>query len=195
MTEEEFENIVNKTCEMSLTNSSEAAVNFWKMNNQGSIEIEELEDIVWTEVFFTPFDSKLKAVGKMLPSANALYLYWLSQGVGDIFEEFPYVICEATNRNQSLIFATSNLDEIQTLGLIEGKDLNELFEQDIGDCRYASPWYLLVNPRKQVVEWALKNFDYNSYKVTCEWFRFIDERQAIPELKELIINTLEKQGE
>ena len=195
LTQEEFEIIVNKTCELSLTHSSDAAVNFWKLHDKGTIEIEDLSDIMWIEVFFTPFDSNLKTVAKALPSANALYIYWLTRDEGDICEEFPFVIGESTNRNQALIFATSNLDDIKRLVKAEDNDPNELFEEDIGDCVYASPWFLLVNPRNEVVEWALDVFDYKSQPNIHLELDFVESRQAIPQIKELILNTLEKKGE
>ena len=48
--------------------------------------------------------------------------------------------------------------------------------------------YLLANPRKEVVEWALKHKDeLGLNKVKLE---FIEEHQAIPELKELIFKEL-----
>lgn len=53
--------------------------------------------------------------------------------------------------------------------------------------------YLFANPRKEVVKWALKHKEeLGLSKVARE---FIEEYQAIPELKELILNTLEKKGE
>ena len=53
--------------------------------------------------------------------------------------------------------------------------------------------YLLINPRKDVVEWALKHKEELDLKKVNPGF--IKEYQAIPELKELILNTLEKKGE
>ena len=48
--------------------------------------------------------------------------------------------------------------------------------------------YFLANPRKDVVEWALKHKDeLGLNKVKPE---FIEEHQAIPELKELILKAL-----
>ena len=53
--------------------------------------------------------------------------------------------------------------------------------------------YLLANPRKDVVEWALKH--KNELGLNDVDHEFIEKHQAIPELKELILNTLELKGE
>lgn len=53
--------------------------------------------------------------------------------------------------------------------------------------------FFLINPRKDVVEWALKHKD--ELRLTTVNREFIEKHQAIPELKELILNTLEKKGE
>ena len=69
-------------------------------------------------------------------------------------------------------------------------EVDELFSEDIGDCCYASPWYLLINPRRDVVEWALKNLDYKSQLKVQDGLGLVENRQAIPELKELILKAL-----
>ena len=48
--------------------------------------------------------------------------------------------------------------------------------------------FFLINPRKDVVEWALKHKD--ELRLTTVKREFIEKHQAIPELKELILNTL-----
>ena len=53
--------------------------------------------------------------------------------------------------------------------------------------------YFLINPRKDVVEWALKHKDELGIKNVKR--EFIEQHQAIPELKEMILNNLyEKEG-
>lgn len=190
MTQEEFEDLVNKTCDLAINHSSEVAANFWKNHGNGTIDIPDLSDIVWMEVEFFPNDNNLKVVSKWIPSANALFLYWADKDEYDICDEFTFVICESTNRNQSLVFATYDLDDIKELVLVEGKDANDLFSEDIGDCCYASPWYLLINPRRDVVEWALQNLDYKSQLKVQDGLGLVENRQAIPELKELVLKTL-----
>ena len=51
-----------------------------------------------------------------------------------------------------------------------------------------------MNPRRDVVEWALQTFDYKSQPDLQKGLDLVKDRQAIPELKELILNTLEKKG-
>ena len=53
--------------------------------------------------------------------------------------------------------------------------------------------YLLANPRKDVVKWALKHKDELNFRGIPP--EFIEERQAVPELKELILKELGKKGE
>lgn len=53
--------------------------------------------------------------------------------------------------------------------------------------------YFLANPRKDVVEWALKHKD--ELKLNNVDHEFIEKHQAIPELKELILKELGKKGE
>lgn len=53
--------------------------------------------------------------------------------------------------------------------------------------------YLLANPRRDVVEWALKHKE--ELGLTLVKPEFVGKYQAVPELKELILNTLEKKGE
>ena len=48
--------------------------------------------------------------------------------------------------------------------------------------------FFLINPRKDVVEWALKHKD--ELQLTTVKREFIEKHQAIPELKQLILNTL-----
>lgn len=52
--------------------------------------------------------------------------------------------------------------------------------------------YLLTNPRKDVVEWALKHKEELGLKGVKR--KFVEEYQVVPELKELILNTLGKKG-
>ena len=52
---------------------------------------------------------------------------------------------------------------------------------------------LLINPRKEVVKWALQHKD--ELGISNEEISKAVKYQAIPELKELILNTLEKKGE
>ena len=53
--------------------------------------------------------------------------------------------------------------------------------------------YFLANPRRDVVEWALKHKE--ELGLTLVKPEFVEKYQAIPELKELILNTLGKKGE
>lgn len=192
MTQEEFENIVNKTCEISLNCQPEKAAAFWKENGNGDIEIDS--DTVWTQVFFKPFDTNLREVERVLPEPNAQCLLWLSLYEELIYEEFPYLICNYSNSDQSLTFATWDLDTIQKMILFEDKNPNDIFLEDIGDRIYESPWYLLINPRKDVVEWALKTFDFKSNSNIKSGLYLIKKCQAIPELKEVILNNLCEKG-
>ena len=52
--------------------------------------------------------------------------------------------------------------------------------------------YLLTNPRKDVIEWALKHKEELGLRYVQK--RFIEKFQAIPELRELISNNLEIKG-
>lgn len=195
MTQEEFEKIVDKTYELAMKGDPTGAVTYWWNNNVGEFYEADSGEIVWKDVIFKPFDSKLKEVVKTFPLSSAEHLLWNDQNETTVCEEFQYVLGESLNRYQSLLFATYGLNTIQEHMDAGKNNPNELFQQNRGDCNNASPWYLLANPRKEVVEWALTNFDYKSYQDTWIGFDFIEDRQAIPELKELIRNTLEKKGE
>ena len=52
--------------------------------------------------------------------------------------------------------------------------------------------YLLTNPRKDVIEWALKHKEELGLRYVQN--SFIEKYQAIPELKELIFKELNKEG-
>lgn len=52
--------------------------------------------------------------------------------------------------------------------------------------------YLLANPRKDVIEWALKHKEELGLRYVQK--RFIEKFQAIPELRELIFKELNKEG-
>ncbi|MBP5343773.1 MAG: hypothetical protein J6Y85_01690 [Alphaproteobacteria bacterium] len=194
MTQEEFKNIVDKTCELAIDDGSKAAIDFWKKQDAGTIEIEEPSNIVWHKLIFTPLDSNLEAVEKWMPASNASILYWFTQNDTMRDEEFSYTLAESYNRYQSLLFATCDLETIQkwTWGMRGWP--SELFKEDIGECLYASPWFLLVNPRRDVVEWALDTFNYMSQRKIDGGFSIItdENRQANPELKELIFKKLGK---
>ena len=78
--------------------------------------------------------------------------------------------------------ATYPLEKIQ-------KELtDEVLQKVIKGHGYMDFKYLLANPRKDVVEWALKHKDELNFRGVPK--DFIEERQAIPELKELILKTL-----
>ncbi len=191
MTQEEFEDIVNKTCQLAREQGRTAFIEYW--NDIGRIEIEE-EDTCWAKIIFISYDENLKAIEKWMPVSDAAYLFWLTRDELAIIDEFGFVLGESLNREQSLWFATCDLNNIKKWVNQDEHNPNELFKAYIGDCAYASPWSLLINPRKDVVDWALKTFDYKGNKDT--WLiKLINERQAIPELKELILNTLGKKGE
>ena len=185
MTQEEFEDIVNKTCEMFLNYRPKEAVAFWKENGEGEIIVEP--DVVWSLVYFKPFDINLKFVEKWMPDTNAQYLSLLTLGEDDFHRECSLFACDCSCYDQALMFATSNLYVIKKLVLVENNDPNELFSENLGYSFYSSPWFLLVNPRKDVVEWALKTFDF---KAQTSELNLIKDRQAIPELKELILKAL-----
>ena len=186
MTQEEFEDIVNKTCEMFLNYRPKEAVAFWKENGEGEIIVDS--DLVWSLVYFNPFDTNLKFVKKWMPDTNAHYLSLLTLSEDDFREECSMIACDCSCYDQALMFATSDLNVVKKLVLVENNDPNELFSENLGYSFYSSPWFLLVNPRKDVVEWALKTFDFKSQ--TSE-LNLIKDRQAIPELKELIFQSLQ----
>ena len=191
MTQEKFEKIVNKTCRHAADGMAYMVADDWQGYGNGSIElIWDCSNDVWTKLDFIPSDPNLKSIEKWFPSADGLSIYWYGQDEADVYHEFFELICEAYAKYQALLFSTSNLGTIKQNVLIEKQNPNDLFQQDIGDCCYASPWFLLVNPRKDVVEWALKTFDFKSQLKVQNGLGLVEDRQAIPELKELILKTL-----
>lgn len=72
------------------------------------------------------------------------------------------------------------------------EDLKTIEEEVKGQYKIvANEWvaaYFLINPRKDVVEWALKHKDELGLNTVKR--EFIEKHQAIPELKELILKTL-----
>ena len=105
----------------------------------------------------------------------------------DFPEELPKYIHDGYLFATQLACATSSLEKIQ-------KELTEEVLQTVFKGNSVVSFeYLFANPRKEVVKWALKHKEeLGLSKVARE---FIEEYQAIPELKELILNTLEKKGE
>ncbi len=197
MTQEEFEDIVYETCNLAANGMSYMIPDKWLYNNRpGTIEVVwDCSNDVWTKLNFIPDDPNLKSIEKLFPSADAQSIYWYGRYEEDVYHEFFYIICEAYTKYQELLFSTCSLDTIKENVLVEKQNPNELFQQNNGDHLYTSPWFLLVNPRKDVVEWALQNFEYKSQPKVQEGLDLVEDRQAIPELKELILNTLELKGE
>ena len=196
MTQEEFEEIVNKTCRLVANGQAYMVADNWLYGNRpGSIElIWDGSNDVWTKLDFIPDNPNLKSVEKWFPSADAQSIYWYGRYEEDVYHEFFYIICEAYTKYQELLFSTCSLDTIKENVLVEKQNPNELFQQNNGYHLYTSPWFLLVNPRRDVVEWALQTFDYKSQPDLQKGLDLVKDRQAIPELKELILNTLEKKG-
>ncbi|MBP5344275.1 MAG: hypothetical protein J6Y85_04305 [Alphaproteobacteria bacterium] len=193
MTQEEFEKIVNEVCKVATNDSPEKAAYLWNDCREGFIDVRA--DIVWTQTIFMPFDSNLKEVTKVLPTLIANSLYWFCQDEETRCEELPNLITENTNINQALVFATSDLDRIQDVVLVDGKVMNEPFSnQRIKPWSCASLWFLLFNPRREVVEWALETFNYKDRDLALPCWLKIEEWQTNYQLKELILNTLEKEG-
>ena len=111
----------------------------------------------------------------------------------DVYHEFFELICEAYAKYQAQLFSISNLDTIKQNVLVEKQNPNDLFQQSTGayyNYTIPNPWHLLINPRKDIVEWALKNFDFKSQLNVQNELGLVEDRQAIPELKELIFQSL-----
>ena len=192
MTQEEFEDIVYETCDLAANGMAYMIPDKWLHNNRpGSIEVVwDCSNDVWTKLNFIPDDPNLESIEKCFPSVDGLTIYWYGQDEAEVYEECFNLICKAYIKYQALLFSTCNLDTIKQNILVEKQDPNDLFLQDTGFRNYASPWFLLVNPRKDVVEWALRNFNFKSQPKVQEGLGLVEDCQAIPELKELILKTL-----
>lgn len=190
ITQEEFEKKVYELTEKlnsSFYYDKEAVIDLWE-------EIEEYADIYhpndydayYTEVWFTPNEgTNLKPIITHIMTSKYLYLYhhireWL------LDEEFEYTCGEKFAWMKKAEFATSNLEGIKALFC--GKDIKKTVENSWdgeGSWIYA---YLLMNPRREVVEWTLEHKDIFEFG---EWdIKLALDHQVIPELRTLIENEL-----
>ena len=165
--------------------NNERVENLYKrIEKDADIEIDTNDFTATIEILTT--DEKEYNLLTNFISGN--FLYWWRQcnwcGFPDFSEEFIF------NNNQYLIqrkCATFSLKDMQE------ELTDEVLQKVFKGHSIVSFEYLLANPRKDVIEWALKHKDeLGLNKIKPE---FIEEHQAIPELKEMILNNLyEKEG-
>ena len=112
---------------------------------------------------------------------------------GDFFDTWQCYDCDYPEGITTPIYH-ANLSAIDTacatssLAKIQEELTDEVLETVFKGHDILSFYYFLANPRKDVVEWALKHKDeLGLNKIKPE---FIEEHQAIPELKELILKAL-----
>ncbi len=90
---------------------------------------------------------------------------------------------------QKLTCATSPLDSIKS----SITSFEFLEEEKLINKTHNYFYYMFINPRKDVVEYALENKDYfypTDTKKQEDIKNFVKKYQAIPELRELILNSL-----
>lgn len=154
------------------------------------LEIEEIAYIsadndygpYYAEVSFTPKDrTDLEEIRTYVFSSTFIRFQniihnWNLEG------EFEYQCAERYGWTRKALFATSSLKSIKSF--FEGKDIKKTVEQVWdGETVYVNS-YLLINPRKDVVEWALENKEVlclskGDYEIALLY-------QSIPELRALI---------
>ena len=117
---------------------------------------------------------------------------------GDFFEAWKDFDCDYPEGTKGAIYS-ANHSSVQSacatfsLAKIQEELTDEVLETVFKGHHIVSFDYFLANPRKDVVEWALKHKDeLGLNKIKPE---FIEEYQAIPELKALILKELGKKGE
>ena len=101
-------------------------------------------------------------------------------------QEFLY-----NHKSQQMCCATYPLNKIkEQIISFEFLDKEGLIDKENNNF-----YYLFINPRKEVVEWALKNKEYFcSDNLVQKFFiqGFVEENQVNPELKELVLNELKQ---
>ena len=185
-TQEEFEQKVQELTERlnnELYYDKGETIKLW-------LEIEEYADIhnedgwgpYYVEVSFTPKDrNDLMEIKTYILSSIFTKFYYLMND-SSLEEEFEYQCGEAYAYMREALFATNTIEEIQSYFM--GRDIKKTVQQSWdGEELYVNS-YLLMNPRKDVVEWALENkdalcLDEYDYKKGLQY-------QTVPELRALI---------
>ena len=152
--------------------------------------IDEVEEIVVDQYDFTATITIVTEDEEYEGTTNLIS--------GDFFEAWQDFDCGYPEGMKGSIYdanyssiqsscATSSLENIQE------ELTDEVLETVFKGHDIVSFDYFLANPRKDVVEWALKHKDeLRLNKVKPE---FIEEHQAIPEIKDFILKELDKKGE
>ncbi len=111
--------------------------------------------------------------------------------LGYYFENEEYCICRDAE-GEILLNAQKSVDKkcaIYPLKKLREELTDEILQKIFKGQHDVSFKYLLVNPRKDVVKWALQHKEELGLNKVER--NFVEKYQVIPELRELIFNTLE----
>ena len=143
------------------------------------IDIDTKDFIASIEFYPLEEDEVYQATTNVI--SGDFFLWRYSHDFAPLYEYWTAIF----NANQFSLqkkCATCSLEKIQE------ELTDEVLQKVIKGHGYSDFRYLLANPRKDVVEWALKHKDELGLNDVDH--EFIEKHQAIPELKELIFKTL-----
>ena len=184
-TQEEFEQKVQKLTERlndEFSYDRDEIIKLW-------LEIEEFAYFYnncygpyYTKVFFMPKDkNKLKTIARCVSSSTFTKFFHLIKDVS-LEEEFIYQCGEVCAWKKKALFATEPLEVIKSYFM--GQDIQKTVEHSWDGEEFGINSYLLMNPRKEVVEWALENNE--ALGIEPYEFEMGLDHQVIPEINSLI---------
>ncbi len=198
-TQKEFDDTVNriiKELKKGLELDEKDQIN-WGLYNAvenfshfGEMYFDELGQID-TEVSFVPYEKGLESKDFTLKTLHTLVIHLMQCNERNCTISDLYIISDYIFNFQCRYFMMSDLKTIK--GILKNNREEELWGSVYDSYDPMSYFYLLFNPRKDVVEWALKNMKQLPLEVDgCSTYyeELIRTRQAIPELRELILKTL-----
>ena len=125
--------------------------------------------------------NKLKTIARCVSSSTFTKFFHLIKDVS-LEEEFIYQCGEVCAWKKKALFATEPLEVIKSYFM--GQDIQKTVEHSWDGEEFGINSYLLMNPRKEVVEWALENKD--ALGIEPYEFEMGLDHQVIPEINSLI---------
>ena len=155
----------------------------YKFEDEGSLDID-MQNFTAVIVLTDEEENEYKIITNLISGDffDALYGY----GYDDYITFLEYARYRTDQSSIDTKCATFNLEQIQD------ELTDEVLQKVFKGHNVVSFKYLLANPRKEVVEWALKH--KNELGLNHNHCEFANKYQAIPELKELIFKELNKEG-
>jgi hypothetical protein len=179
----EFECLINSASEEEFPQLVEL---WWKLTKIAKVDFEF--DLFLSKVPIVPLNRDWDWIKIHIDPLRCASLMALKEGETFHFDEEA---AEFIRNDRKQYFSTISLTELIDVSRPSfGYDIGDIYNLSLHDMKYNFFVHVLENKQRDVIEWAIEN--RKKLFLTDEDIKKGAETQEVPELKELILNSLKK---